>query len=35
MKELLLAFLDNYQKAFACGEFYEEPLSDDFLYPDW
>jgi len=35
MKYLLLAFLSTYEKAVASGDFYEEPLGDDFIYPDW
>jgi len=32
---LCLAFLDSYQKCILSGFFYEEPLGDDFVYPDW
>tara|TARA_Y100001968_G_scaffold320126_1_gene352668 strand:- start:1538 stop:1645 length:108 start_codon:yes stop_codon:yes gene_type:complete len=35
MKSLLLVFFKAYQKAIAYGHFYEEPLGDDFIYPDW
>ncbi len=27
--------IDNYKKGIKAGEFYEEPLGDDFIYPDW
>ena len=35
MKRLLLAFFSAYQRGIAAGDFYEEPIGDDFLYPDW
>ena len=35
MRRLLLAFLYAYQRGIAAGEFYEEPIGDDFIYPDW
>ena len=35
MQSLLLAFLDAYHKGIELGDFYEEPLADDFGYPDW
>ena len=28
-------FFSAYKKAKDAGDFYEEPLGDDFLYPDW
>tara|TARA_Y100000589_G_scaffold246997_1_gene234921 strand:+ start:4037 stop:4189 length:153 start_codon:yes stop_codon:yes gene_type:complete len=27
--------LDIYQKGLKYGEFYEEPIGEDFIYPDW
>tara|TARA_B100000029_G_scaffold195540_1_gene193626 strand:+ start:253 stop:360 length:108 start_codon:yes stop_codon:yes gene_type:complete len=35
MKRLLLAFLIAYQKGIDSGNFYEEPIGDDYVYPDW
>ncbi len=35
MKKFLVAFLNAYQRGIECGDFYEEPLCDDFIYPDW
>ena len=35
MTFLLHAFFNSYQTAIESGDFYEEPLGDDFLYPDW
>mgnify|MGYP000846904946 CR=1 FL=1 len=35
MLRLLLTFLDVYQQGITAGDFYEEPLGDDFAYPDW
>ena len=31
----LLAFLTPYERGIKAGDFYEEPLGDDFVYPDW
>ena len=30
-----LAFLSFYQSGIQAGDFYEEPVGDDFAYPDW
>ena len=27
--------IDNYKKGIREGEFYEEPIGDEFIYPDW
>tara|TARA_B100000963_G_scaffold28660_3_gene21205 strand:+ start:3047 stop:3202 length:156 start_codon:yes stop_codon:yes gene_type:complete len=27
--------IEIYQKSIEAGDFYEEPLSDDLVYPDW
>tara|TARA_Y100001970_G_C14255801_1_gene875254 strand:- start:337 stop:504 length:168 start_codon:yes stop_codon:yes gene_type:complete len=27
--------IDNYKKGINAGDFYEEPIGEDFLYPDW
>ena len=27
--------IDRYEKALKEGEFYEEPLGEDQIYPDW
>ena len=27
--------IDRYKKGIADGDFYEEPLCDEFMYPDW
>ena len=35
MQYLLLAFFSAYQRGIAAGDFYEEPIGDDFIYPDW
>ena len=35
MRHLLLEFITTYQKGIIAGDFYEEPLGDDFIYPDW
>ena len=35
MKDLLSAFFTSYQKSLDSEDFYEEPLGDDFVYPDW
>ena len=35
MKRLLLEFLIAYQKGIDSGNFYEEPIGDDYVYPDW
>ncbi len=35
MLRLLLTFLNTYQEGITAGDFYEEPLGDDFAYPDW
>ncbi len=29
------AFLASYQSGIKAGDFYEEPVGDDFFYPDW
>tara|TARA_Y100001978_G_C23520637_1_gene350070 strand:+ start:168 stop:320 length:153 start_codon:yes stop_codon:yes gene_type:complete len=26
---------DLYYKGISAGDFYEEPIGEDFLYPDW
>ena len=35
MFRLLLKFLNTYQEGITARDFYEEPLGDDFAYPDW
>ena len=35
MKRLLLAFLKIYERGMQAGDFYEEPIGEDFNYPDW
>ena len=35
MKRLLLRFLIAYQKGIDSGNFCEEPIGDDSVYPDW
>ena len=35
MHPLLLAFLNAYKKGIAADDFYEEPIGDDFIYPNW
>ena len=35
MIRLFLSFLSSYQRGIKAGDFYEEPVGDDFLYPDW
>ena len=35
MKPLLLAFLKIYERGMQAGDFYEEPIGEDFVYPDW
>ncbi len=30
-----LAFLSSYQSGIEAGDFYEEPVGDDFSSPDW
>ena len=30
-----LSFLSSYQRGIKAGDFYEEPVGDDFAYPDW
>ena len=35
MKRLLLAFLMIYKRGMQSGDFYEEPMGEDFVYPDW
>ena len=30
-----LEFLASYQSGIKAGDFYEEPVGDDFAYPDW
>ena len=35
MKRLLLAFLKIYERGMQDGDFYEEPIGEDFVYPDW
>ena len=27
--------IDSYKRGIIEGEFYEEPIGDEFLYPDW
>ena len=27
--------IDNYKKGLKSGDFYEEPIGEDFVYPDW
>ena len=27
--------IDRYKKGITNGDFYEEPLGDEFMYPDW
>ena len=27
--------IDKYNKGITDGEFYEEPIGDEFIYPDW
>tara|TARA_B100000212_G_C27365095_1_gene529963 strand:+ start:567 stop:719 length:153 start_codon:yes stop_codon:yes gene_type:complete len=27
--------IENYRKGIKAGEFYEEPIGDDAIYPDW
>jgi len=27
--------IDIYKKGIAKGDFYEEPIGEDFVYPDW
>ena len=27
--------IDKYEKALKKGEFYEEPIGEDLIYPDW
>tara|TARA_B100000212_G_scaffold248847_1_gene190222 strand:- start:38 stop:190 length:153 start_codon:yes stop_codon:yes gene_type:complete len=27
--------IDNYEKGIESGAFYEEPIGEDFSYPDW
>ncbi|MDC3119319.1 hypothetical protein OA503_06645 [Prochlorococcus sp. AH-716-K03] len=27
--------IDKYEKALKKGEFYEEPIGEDSIYPDW
>ena len=31
---LLHTFLNTYQEGITAGDFYEDPLGDDFAYPD-
>ena len=31
----LLELLSSYEKGLKEGYFYEEPVGDDFVYPDW
>ena len=35
MKRLLLALLKIYERGMQDGDFYEEPIGEDFVYPDW
>ncbi len=35
MPELFLRFLEIYKRGIKEGGFYEEPIGDDFSYPDW
>ena len=30
-----IGFLASYQRGIKAGNFYEEPVGDDFIYPDW
>ena len=30
-----ILLLSAYQKGISSGDFYEEPIGDDFAYPDW
>ena len=30
-----LEFLAAYKSGIKAGDFYEEPVGDDFAYPDW
>ena len=30
-----LRAIDIYKKGIQSGDFYEEPLGEDFIYPDW
>ena len=34
MKRLLLALLKIYERGMQDGDFYEEPIGEDFVYPD-
>ena len=27
--------INNYKRGIKAGEFYEEPIGEDFRYPDW
>tara|TARA_B100000900_G_scaffold11503_1_gene9461 strand:- start:443 stop:592 length:150 start_codon:yes stop_codon:yes gene_type:complete len=27
--------IENYKKGIRAGDFYEEPIDDDLIYPDW
>ena len=27
--------INNYKRGIKAGDFYEEPIGEDFLYPDW
>ena len=27
--------IDRYKKGIRDGDFYEEPMGDEFIYPDW
>tara|TARA_Y100001978_G_C23626953_1_gene401385 strand:- start:392 stop:544 length:153 start_codon:yes stop_codon:yes gene_type:complete len=27
--------IETYEKGIKAGEFYEEPIESDFIYPDW
>jgi len=27
--------IDDYKKGIKDGDFYEEPIGDEFIYPDW
>ena len=27
--------IDSYKKGISDGEFYEEPIGDEYIYPDW
>ena len=35
MSRELPELLASYEKGIAKGDFYEEPVGDDFSYPDW